>query len=114
MSPYRRRGPSDANPRVPVAFDDVIARGMAKDPDDRYGTAGGLARAARRAMDGGQPTVVGALPTAATTGPTNPLPRAPEKTLRERKKWVLPTIIAVAAALILGGIGVVIGLLRTG
>ncbi len=102
---------SEANPRVPVAFDDVIARGMAKDPDDRYGTAGGLARAARRAMDGGQPTVVGALPTAATTGPTNPLPREPEKTLRERKKWVLPTIIAVAAALILGGIGVVIGLL---
>ncbi|MDT5046528.1 MAG: hypothetical protein QOG75_2384, partial [Mycobacterium sp.] len=27
--------PSEANARLPVAFDDVIARGMAKDPDDR-------------------------------------------------------------------------------
>jgi serine/threonine protein kinase len=39
--------PSEANARLPVAFDDVIARGMAKDPDDRYGTAGGLGRAAQ-------------------------------------------------------------------
>ena len=32
--------PSEANPRVLRRIDDVIARGMAKDPDDRYGTAG--------------------------------------------------------------------------
>ena len=49
--------PSEANPRLPAAFDEVIARGMAKDPDDRYGSAGGLGRAAQRALDGGQSTL---------------------------------------------------------
>jgi serine/threonine kinase PknH len=102
--------PSEANPRLPAALDEVIARGMAKDPDDRYGTAGGLGRAAQRALDGGQPTSVNAMPTTATAGPTNPLPRATEATANERK-WVLPTIIAVTAALALGGVGVLIGVL---
>ncbi len=45
--------PSVTNPRVPATFDAVIARGMAKDPDDRYGTAGGLVRAAHRACGRG-------------------------------------------------------------
>ncbi len=42
--------PSQANPKVPASFDPVIERGMAKEPDDRYGTAGALARAAGRAL----------------------------------------------------------------
>ncbi len=102
--------PSETNPRIPAALDDVVARGMAKDPDDRYGTAGGLGRAAARALNSGQSTAVSAAPTIATPTVPNPLPRQPEPPVRKRN-WVLPTVIAVAAALVLGGIGVVIGLL---
>ncbi len=42
--------PSALNARVPASFDDVVARGMAKHPDDRYGSAGALGRAAKRAL----------------------------------------------------------------
>jgi serine/threonine-protein kinase len=115
--------PSEVNPRIPLAFDEVIARGMAKEPDDRYGSAGALGRAAQRALykgstagvstpggawtDAGATVTSGGLatePTAAVTADDN----------AARPRWVLPTVIAVAAALVLGGVGVVIGLLAGG
>jgi serine/threonine kinase PknH len=126
--------PSEANARLPVAFDDVIARGMAKDPDDRYGTAGGLGRAAQRALQtapnalgvpahSGSAGAAGAATTNtdatvvrpsgdAITDPTAAVPR--DEPRQRGRGWVLPTVIAAAAALILGGIGVVIGLLASG
>ena len=36
--------PSQQRPQIPAAFDDVIIRGMAKRPSDRYGSAGRLRR----------------------------------------------------------------------
>ncbi|HKV20593.1 MAG TPA: serine/threonine-protein kinase [Mycobacterium sp.] len=92
--------PSETNPRVPVAFDDVIARGMAKDPDDRYGTAGGLGRAATRALGSGEPTAVTTVPAVMT----------PTKT----RSRVWPTIALAASVLALGALGVLIWIVRQG
>ena len=55
--------PSLIDPYIPAEFDGVIAKGMAKNPDDRYQTALELAEAARWALGGaaaGHPR--GALP----------------------------------------------------
>lgn len=95
--------PSVTNSRVPAAFDAVIARGMAKDSDDRFGTAGGLVRAAQRAVVGGNSTLV--------------LPGVPAEVpvvrheIQKQRGWVFPTVLAVATALIVGGVGITIGLL---
>ncbi len=119
--------PHTANPRVPAALDDVIARGMAKEPDDRYGSAGAFARAADRALGASAaaaaagantllrpqvspipvPVVSNPIPPRYTTAPTP----APEGGGQSRPLVVPLAVIGAAAALLLGAIGVVIGIL---
>jgi serine/threonine-protein kinase len=47
---------------IPRQFDEIIARGMAKDPARRFASAGELARSARQALTSSVPAHAGALP----------------------------------------------------
>ncbi len=77
--------PSSFNAAIPVGFDEVIARGMAKKPDDRYQTAAELAVAARRALS--NPSATAPPRAAEHTAPTDssktddPTPPGPGPTL---------------------------------
>ncbi|OBI81966.1 serine/threonine-protein kinase [Mycobacterium sp. E740] len=68
--------PSIKRPDVTSELDAVIAAGMAKDPDDRYGTTVELARAASRAVANAADTTLPVrphpLPTAAGPAPSAP------------------------------------------
>jgi serine/threonine protein kinase len=74
--------PSALRADLPPALDEVVRTGLAKDPDERYGSAGELAAAARRALSASGVTpkpelrVPAAPPTAIT-----PLPFAPPQTV---------------------------------
>jgi serine/threonine protein kinase len=85
--------PSAARPDLVPAFDEVVAKATAKDPDDRYATAGEMAEAAREAIalqqqaqgaGAAAPTSLGATAPPAPAPPTpmptpqpTPMPAAP-------------------------------------
>jgi serine/threonine-protein kinase len=80
---------SVARPGLPVGLDDVIAKAMAKSPDDRYASASDMVRDARRSMvstSGGEntaitqqaPIVATVLGAAPPLVPAAPLPAEPE------------------------------------
>ena len=62
--------PSTTQPEVPAGFDDVIATGMAKDPDQRYATTVELASAAQDAIT--TPIPKPPVPQSAPNAPTPP------------------------------------------
>lgn len=71
---------TEQRPDLPAGFDAVIARGLAKDPDERYPSAGALATAAQDAL--GEP----AKPTREWTLAPGPPPAPP----RPRPAWARP------------------------
>ncbi len=120
---------NDAPPRpsaagAPAAFDRVVARALAKAPEDRYPSAGDLGRAALaaargEAVDEGERTVavgpaapparaartaVAATRVGPATAPTAPAPRTPRS---RRRRGAL----AAAIALPLAGVATVAGLM---
>ncbi|HEU5162965.1 MAG TPA: serine/threonine-protein kinase, partial [Thermoanaerobaculia bacterium] len=115
--------PHEIDPTVPIEFDEVVNRCLAKDPRDRYQRARDVA-AALRAIAAGQPlppppeepaadpTVVsGKLPTmdlpfpdaapAAGAAATAPPTRVGEGTLRKAMKRRIPTAMFIAVTILL-------------
>ncbi|WP_156686236.1 serine/threonine-protein kinase [Mycobacterium sp. Marseille-P9652] len=109
--------PSRQRPGLPVGFDEVIARGMAKNPGERYRSAGELAAAAQRALHTGAPEQGWA--SAPTTQPwqqdrDRTVPRAappafhpPAKPRKARRRIVIAVVIAAVIAASIAAVALV-------
>lgn len=102
--------PSQADPRVPRGFDGVIAKAMAKNPNERFTGCGELALAARRALTDPAVTMPATLP-----GPpaAHSAPLPPSRSSRVRRRILIPLAAAVALA-VFGTAAWLTGSARTG
>lgn len=122
--------PSTLRPGLPVAFDAVIAKALAKDPAQRFASCGELAAAARDAVDGtpvdphprAVPDPPAAAPDPRPTGPSYPArhlmdddpfaavllpPRSPfEKLIRRRGVRLAAAAVLVVAIVTAAALGV--------
>jgi serine/threonine-protein kinase len=87
--------PGQRNPALGTRFDRVIAQGMAKNPDERFATAGELAAAARGALTAsGTKRMPALVPDEIHVEPEKP---------RRRKGWLVAAAALIVAA-VAGGI----------
>lgn len=88
--------PSIIQHGVPAAMDQVIAKGMAKDPDRRYQTTKDLAQAARAALTTGEPAQTDTIMADTRAAPTSPALGPPQADSGDTKS-TKPRLIAIAA-----------------
>ena len=82
---------SSHNPELPPEVDDVLARGLAKEPEHRFGSCADFVHALRDALDRAAGTTsIAALP-----------PVAPVRHARRNR---LPAVLAAVGALVLAGV----------
>ena len=99
--------PTGLNAAIPAGFDEVIATGMAKDPDRRYQSARELAAAARRALTEAAPTVPAAHTRLrapdATAHPDAPTQRAtPTPANRSKRNRLIALAVVAVIAVVVG------------
>ena len=102
--------PSRSGSAVSAAWDAVISRGMAKNPADRYGSAGELAAAARAALHARtDPTVSAVVAQSSRTADTQVAPtsgiaatKSPAVKQSSRKRLRVTTLAVVVAIAIVG------------
>ncbi|OBI48131.1 protein kinase [Mycobacterium kyorinense] len=92
--------PSQIRPDLGLAFDEVIARGMAKQPGERFPSAGELAQAANTAWvwSAGVPSSVAKRPDPSPTDPS----LTPHQAASSRHRW--PLLVAGAAAVLIAAV----------
>ncbi len=95
--------PSSFDPAMPAGFDEVIARGMAKQPDDRYQSAHELAVAARAALTAEPATPSVVADAFGSTQDARSVPPPPRIRRRALKLGVVAAVVVlITGAAILG------------
>ena len=108
--------PSAFRAGVPAALDDVVARGMAKDPAHRYPTAGALAAAALAAVSAGAPDVrpvADPVTVRHLVGPAPAPSTVPAQPDRSHRPVSAATLALVIVAVLIVAVGIAALVLRT-